>query len=90
MFYEYNEDRNIAKKYLEIENSGEDAFEDVEVGYNNSHLYIISGNKLFHYTPNYKTAMKHELAGELCTRIYVYMSTLHIFCEYEKRNFIGE
>ena len=29
IFYEYNEERNIAKKYLEIENSGKDSIEDV-------------------------------------------------------------
>lgn len=46
---------------------------------------------MLHYTPaDYNKPVKHELAGELCTRIYSYLSTLHIICEYEKRNFIGE
>ena len=63
----------------------------MEIGSNNTRIFILAGNQLLHYSlPDYKTPVKQELAGELCTRIYLYTSTLHIICEYEKRNFVGE
>lgn len=76
---------------MEILNDGKEAFEDVEIGFNNSQIYALAGNELLYYSlPDYKTPVINELAGEVCNKIYIYTSTLHIICQFEKRNFIGE